>query len=104
MATAIPGEALQHYLLSQRFRPLPHVVWARHADAMVLLDADQGRYYTLNEVAGRIWELAVAGEPVVEILHALCDEYDTPAETLEADVAALLDRLLEAALIERLPV
>ena len=80
---------------------MPHVVWARHADATVLLDAERGKYYTLNEVAGRVWELVAAGEPVVEILRLLGDEYDAPAERLEADLAGLLDRLVEAGLVER---
>jgi hypothetical protein len=101
MTTAIPSATLRKYLLSDRFRPLPHVVWARHADATVLLDAEEGKYYTLNEVAGRVWELVAAGEPVVEILRLLGEEYDAPAERLEADVTGLLDRLLGATLIER---
>lgn len=104
MTTAIPSATLRKYLLSDRFRPLPHVVWARHAEATVLLDAERGQYYTLNEVAGRMWELVAAGEPVVEILRILGQEYDAPAETLEGDVAGLLDRLLEVELIERGPV
>ena len=103
MATAIPGETLDQHALSDRFRPFPHVVWARQADATVLLDAERGLYYTLNEVAGRIWELLVAGEPVIEILRCLGDEFEVPAETLEADTAALLERLLDARLIERIP-
>ena len=103
MTTAIPSAILRKYLLSERFRPLPHVVWTRHADATVLLDADRGKYYTLNEVAGRVWELVVAGEPVLEVLRLLGAEYDAPAETLEADVTGLLDRLLETKLIERGP-
>jgi hypothetical protein len=101
MTTAIPSATLRKYLLSDRFRPLPHVVWARHADATVLLDAERGQYYTLNEVAGRVWELVAAGEPVVEILRLLGEEYDAPVETLEGDVTGLLDRLLQIELIER---
>jgi len=101
VATAIPGEILHTYSLSDRFRPLAHVIWARHADAVVILDAERGRYHTLNEVAGRIWELLVASEPLVEVLRLLGDEYDASAETLEADVSALLNRLVEAGLIER---
>lgn len=85
--------------MSDRFRPLPHVVWARHTEATVLLDAERGTYYTLNEVAGRTWGLLVAGEPVVEILRILGAEYKAPAETLEVDVTALFDRLIGAALI-----
>ena len=99
MTIALPSATLREYLLSDRFRPLPHVVWARHAEATVLLDADRGEYYTLNHVAGRTWELLVAGEPVVEILRILGDEYEAPAATLEADVTGLLDRLIGAALV-----
>jgi hypothetical protein len=101
VTTALPSATLREYLMSDRFRPLPHVVWARHAEATVLLDADRGEYYTLNEVAGRTWELLVAGEPVVEVLRILGDEYDAPAPALEVDVTGLLDQLLQAGLIER---
>jgi hypothetical protein len=88
---------------SERFRPYPHVVWVRQADATVLLDAERGRYYTLNEVAGRIWELMAAGEPVLEVLTSLQDEFNAPATALEGDVAGLLEQLLVAGLIERVP-
>jgi hypothetical protein len=101
VATVLPDETLESHLLPDRFRPLPHVVWVRQADAVVLLDAERGLYYTLNEVAGRIWELLVAGEPLIEILHCLGDEFEVPPETLQPDVTELLERLLEAALIER---
>jgi hypothetical protein len=103
VATAIPSETLENHLLSDRFRPLGHVVWTRHTDATVLLDADRGLYYTLNEVAGRTWELLAAGEPLIEILRCLGDEYEVSPETLQADLAAVLKRLLDAVLIERLP-
>jgi hypothetical protein len=102
MATAVPGETLQRHLLSARFRPVAHVIWARQADATVLLDAERGEYYTLNEVASRTWELLVAGEPMIEILRCLADEFEVPAETLEADTVALLKRLRESVLIERM--
>ena len=103
MTTVLPGEILDTHHLSERFRPLPHVVWARQADATVLLDAERGLYYTLNEVASRTWELLVAGEPLIEVLRRLGDEYEISAATLQADVTATLKQLLDAQLIERLP-
>lgn len=102
MATAVPCDTVASHLLSDRFRPLPHVVWARQADATVLLDAERGLYYTLNEVAGRTWELLAAGEPLIEILRCLGDEYEVSEGTLQADVAVLLGRLLETRLIGRI--
>jgi Coenzyme PQQ synthesis protein D (PqqD) len=104
VATAVSGTILDQYSLSDRFRPSPHVVWVRHTDATVLLDADRGLYYTLNDVAGRAWELLAAGEPLIEILRCLGDEYEASLETLENDVASLLSDLLRAALIERFPI
>jgi hypothetical protein len=103
VATAVPGEILDTHHLSDRFRPFPHVVWARQADVTVLLDAERGLYYTLNEVASRMWELLVAGEPLIEVLRCLGDEYDISAETLQADLTSTLKQLLDAILIERLP-
>lgn len=100
MATAAPGTTLDQYALSDRFRPFPHVVWARHTDATVLLDAERGLYYTLNDVAGRVWELLAAGEPVIEILRVVGDEYEVDREVLEADVTALLREMRAAKLIE----
>jgi hypothetical protein len=98
----MPGIILDQYPLSERFRPFPHVVWARHTDATVLLDAERGLYYTLNDVAGRAWELLAAGEPLIEVLRVLGDEYDVPSETLQDDVAALLRQVLKASLVERI--
>jgi hypothetical protein len=77
-------------------------MWARHVDATVLLDAEGGLYYTLNDVASRAWELLAAGEPVLEILQCLTNEYDIDADTLQGDVAALVGELLSHDLVERL--
>ena len=101
MDTALPYHTLDLPLLSDRFRPLAHVTWARHADATVLLDAERGLYYTLNEVASRTWELLVAGEPLIEVLRCLGDEFEVSGETLGTDTVALLLRLVTAGLIER---
>jgi coenzyme PQQ synthesis protein D (PqqD) len=101
VATAAPGTILDQYSLSDRFRPFPHVVWARHTDATVLLDAERGLYYTLNDVAGRVWELLAAGEPVIEVLRVVSDEYEVDREVLESDVTALLREMRAAKLIAR---
>jgi Coenzyme PQQ synthesis protein D (PqqD) len=99
--TAPSDTTLESTVHADRYRPRPHVVWTTHTDATVLLDADRGLYYTLNDVAGRTWELLAAGEPVLAILQTLGDEYEVEREVLEADLAALLRRLVEAGLVER---
>jgi Coenzyme PQQ synthesis protein D (PqqD) len=103
VAASIPSAPLLHYLPTDRFRPGAHVVWARQAGATVLLDGERGQYHTLNEVASQLWELVVAGEPLMEILRCLGTEYEVTPETLQADVDAILTQLLDAELIARVP-
>ena len=103
MAATIPAP-LVHHLLTDRFRPRAHVVWARQAGATVLLDGERGLYYTLNEVASHVWELVVGGEPLMEILRVLEEDYDVATETLQADVETVLKQLLDTDLIERIPI
>ena len=82
------------------FRTAHHVVGASQADTTVLLDVERGRYYTLNEVAGRIWELLGQGASIPAIVERLGEEYDVPMATLVADTGDLIRRLLKARLIE----
>lgn len=103
MTTATPGAILGQYLFSERFRKPPHVFSATQADATVLLDAERGLYFTLNEVGGRAWELLVAGEPLIEVFQCLGNEFEIEAETLQGDIVALIDQLLDRKLIERVP-
>ena len=65
----------------------------------VLLDLEGESYFGLNEVGTRIWQLLNASNTVGQTLDVLVDEYDVEREFLEADVEALLDKLLEAGLV-----
>ena len=84
----------------ERVVPLPHVVAAAQGGRTVLLDVERGRYYTLDEVGGRIWALLGEGAPREEIVDALRREYDVEVARVEADLAGLLGQLREAGLVE----
>ena len=76
-------------------KPREGVIAKMVGSEMVLLDYDRGIYYGLNPVGARVWQLLSDGEASDRIIELLAGEYDVAAETLEADVAALL-RDLEA--------
>ncbi len=84
----------------ERLTPLPHVVAAAQGGRTVLLDVERGRYYTLDEVGGRIWGMLGEGTSRAGIVEALRLEYDVEASRVEADVAALLAQLRGAGLVE----
>ena len=68
--------------------------------ATAILDPDNGQFYSLNEVAGRVWELLRDGTTFRAIVDQLESEYDVATETLTVDVERLLQQLARAGLLE----
>jgi len=69
------------------------------AGTAVLLDLDDGKYFSLDEVGGRVWDLCDGSRTVREIVTILGEEYDAPVTTIEQDVAELLGDLAKEDLI-----
>lgn len=69
------------------------------AGTVVLLTVDDGQYYALDGVGGRIWELCDGSRTVSEIAAILCDEYEATAETIEGDLHELLTDLANENLV-----
>jgi hypothetical protein len=65
----------------------------------VLLDTARGRYYTTNEVGGRIWSLLARHDSADTIAAELANEFDAPVERIRGDVVQFLDRMLAAGLV-----
>jgi hypothetical protein len=68
-------------------------------ETVILLTPDSGEYFTLNDVGGRIWELADGTRTVTEIVAALVQEFDAAEVEIRADTEALLAELMEAKLV-----
>jgi hypothetical protein len=83
-----------------RLTPAKHVVSTMHGTRTVLLDSRSGRYYGLDEVGSRIWNLAEAGFAPSSIAEKLAQEYDAPAHELEHDVRAFIAQLKDSRLLE----
>lgn len=65
-----------------------------------ILQLDSGKYFGLNPVGARVWQLAAEPRKVSEILATLLAEYEVPADRCRADLFALLQKLQAAGLIE----
>lgn len=66
----------------------------------VVLDPHTGRYYGLNELGARIFELAQKPRSVERIMAALLQEYDVEESQLQADLLAFLREMESRRLIE----
>jgi hypothetical protein len=75
-------------------------VLARQGEGvLILLDPDDGSYYTLDEVGSRIWELCDGTRSTAEIAAILSEEFDAAPETIRADLLELVADLSDQNLV-----
>ncbi len=82
-----------------RLRPSPEALSQAVAGETVLLDLRSEKYFGLNAVGTRVWDLLQETDDVGAIRERLLSEYEVAEAQLDADLNDLLGRLLEAGLV-----
>ena len=67
---------------------------------VVLMSAEQGRFFGLDAVGGDVWRRLEAPALVSDLCAGLATDYDGPPDAITKDVLALLGRMAERGLIE----
>jgi hypothetical protein len=75
------------------------VIAQKASKDLLLFNMNDGNYYSLNEIGGRIWELCDGNCSVSQLVATLAAEYDTSDEVLENDVMEMLEGLQSGKLI-----
>jgi len=76
-------------------------VFANEIDGeAVMMNIQTGKYYGLDEIGSRIWELMEHKIQVKEIIGQLQKEYDVSEQQCKTDVLNLLNELKSNQLIE----
>lgn len=78
----------------------PRQVSTELGDEVVVLGAEAGQYFGLNEVAARVWTLLQAPITVAALCDGVLAEYEVDQEQCRADVLELLRDLLAKGLID----
>ena len=66
----------------------------------IMMSIDNGKYYGLNTVASRIWEI-IKEEPLFsELIDKLVEEYNIDKLQCEQDTKEFLDNLIENKLVK----
>ena len=69
----------------------------------VMLSISAGRYYGLNAVAARIWELLETPKTTAELCTRLCAEFEVEAPACEHDVLKFVDQLVANRIVDAAP-
>lgn len=70
-------------------------------DELVMMDLNQGKYFSLNPVATRIWDLLEKPLDLDELCACLIDEYEVEAEKCLAETEELLTEMVKFGLVLR---
>lgn len=65
----------------------------------VMMSVTAGRYYGLNAVAARIWELLERPMTIAELCARLCEEFEVDAQTCEAEVLKFVNELIDNGIV-----
>ena len=76
------------------------VVWRTVDGEAVILNLDDGLYYTLNEVGTLVWEGLAVGAALQEIANNLTDQYNVGIKQAQCDIKDLITRLNKTQLVE----
>lgn len=68
-------------------------------DELVMMDLAKGKYFSLNPVATRIWDLLEKPHSKVELCAILVEEYEVDAERCQTETGELLSEMLSLGLI-----
>ena len=76
-------------------------VFARALDQeTVILDSESGTYFRLNSTGAVIWDRLASAAPVAEVVSHLARTCEVPPEEVQADVAELIDVLVDRGLLQ----
>ncbi len=70
-------------------------------DELVMMDPEQGKYFSLNPVATRIWDLLEHPVELTELCRLLMEEYDIDYETCSSEVEEWIDKMTDLGLVKK---
>ena len=65
----------------------------------VLLNLDNGHYYSLNRVGTAIWECCDGSQTLEEVYKHICERFEVEEERAKADLLAISSQLLNEKLL-----
>lgn len=85
-----------------RYTRNSRTITGRLHDELVMMDPVQGKYFSLNPVATRIWDLLEKPMDIDEICGILMEEYEVSENRCRDEVSGHLGEMLSLGLIGRL--
>lgn len=83
----------------KKFQRNSNTISSRLQDDLVMMDIDKGKYFSLNPVATRIWDLIEKPLSLDELCKLLMEEYEVEAEQCRTDVDEVLAEMVRLGVV-----
>ena len=77
----------------------PSLLYSRVGDEIVLLTVESGKYFKVDPVGSRIWELIKEPTTIQNLCELLVEEYEISSEQCYEDTIPFLESLIKDDLI-----
>ena len=85
-----------------RYTRNTRTISGRLHDELVMMDIEQGKYFSLNPVATRIWDMMENPVSAEELCNQLRDEYEVDPVRCLDEVTELLEGMVRLGLVVKL--
>jgi hypothetical protein len=65
----------------------------------VMMSIDAGKYYGVNAVGARLWELLETPKTIAQLCAQICEEFDVDAQTCETEVLKFIGELIDNGIV-----
>jgi hypothetical protein len=86
-----------------RVQRAPNIIFEAFDSEYLAIDGESGYCYSLNETAGRVWDLIETPAALGDICEQVCRQYAVEAAVCHADVTTLVARLHDYGLVQLVP-
>ncbi|SDF15675.1 lasso peptide biosynthesis PqqD family chaperone [Sporomusa acidovorans] len=76
------------------------IVAAEMDGETVMISIENGKYYGMDAIGSRIWELLETPKSVAEVIQVLGEEYEVEQQQCQADTIEFLDFLFQEGLVK----
>lgn len=71
-------------------------------DELVIMDINQGKYFSLNPVATRIWEILEQPMELISLCDLLREEFEVEPEQCKIETTECLNELIKIGLVQEI--
>lgn len=85
------------------FKAKPEVVDSDIGGDRALLHMEKNTYFTLNPTAAELWAALSEPRTLDEMVAVITEKFDVTDEVCRPDLAQILDQMVEADVVEKVP-